>query len=118
LRRYGEYARFGDYLDFLVEVTIKDDARNDPPITKDALVALRIMTAEEFETCKALTKKAAKLISDELHKKDLNLFDIKFEFGKYNNEILLADDVSAGCMRVYKNGTAVPPMKLGDFILQ
>lgn len=40
LRRYGAYAQEGDKLDAFVEVTLKDDGREDPPITKDALAML------------------------------------------------------------------------------
>jgi len=47
IKRYGAFAKFGADLDFLVEVTIKDDERNDPPITKDALAVLVIITAED-----------------------------------------------------------------------
>jgi phosphoribosylaminoimidazole-succinocarboxamide synthase len=37
LRRYGKYAEEGQPLDAFVEVTLKDDDRNDPPINEDAL---------------------------------------------------------------------------------
>ena len=40
LRRYGAYCEEGQPLDAFVEVTLKDDDRNDPPITKDALAQL------------------------------------------------------------------------------
>jgi len=118
IRRYGAYAKPGDTLPFLTEVTLKDDNRSDPPITKDALVALGIMTADEYETCTALTKKAAEIISADLAKKQLTLHDLKFEFGKNAaGEIMLMDEISAGCMRVYKAGKLVPPMELGGLIL-
>ena len=122
LRRYGAYARFGDDLDYIVEVTLKDDERKDPPVTMETLIALRIMTAEEYEICAALTKKIAKLLTADLQKRGLELYDMKFEFGKSkigsNDEILLADEISAGCMRVYKNGRIVPPMKLGGLVVK
>ena len=40
LKRYGKYAEDGQPLDAFVEVTLKDDDRNDPPITADALEML------------------------------------------------------------------------------
>ena len=117
VRRYGSYAQMGDNLDFLVEATLKDDERGDPPAEKDTLVALGILTAQEFENCKALTKSIAGLIADDLAAKGMELWDLKFEFGKAGDEIVLIDEVSGGCMRVYKNGEIVHPMDLTKFIL-
>lgn len=117
IKRYGAYAAKGDDLDYLVEVTLKDDAKADPPITKDALVTLGIMTADEYEACAALTKKIARIIADDLSAKGLELFDIKFEFGKNGGEIILIDEFSAGVMRVYKGGEIVGPMDLAGMVL-
>jgi len=119
LRRYGAYAKKGAELNCLVEATLKDDVRRDPPITKDALVALGIMTADEYETCAALTKKIARILADDLASKGLELFDIKFEFFKTGEtaEIILADEISAGIMRVYRGGEIVKPMELAGFVL-
>ena len=44
IRRYGEYIESGTVIPPYVEVTLKDDDRNDPLITKDALAILNIMT--------------------------------------------------------------------------
>jgi len=118
VRRYGAYTQKGDKLDYFVEVTIKDDDRKDPPINKDALIMLNIMTMDEYETCVALTKKTTKLITDDLMAKGLCLYDIKYEFAKSNGEIILIDEFSAGIMRVYKNGVSVPPMDLAKIILK
>ena len=116
LRRYGAYTTPGAALDFFVEVTLKDDAREDPPVTKDALVLLGIMDESEYETCKALTQKATKLIAADLEEKGLELYDIKFEFGTYGDAIILIDEISAGSMRVYREDVKVQPMDLGRFV--
>ena len=118
IRRYGAYAQPGDDLDFLVEVTLKDDARGDPPITKEALETLGIMTPDEYEQCKALTKIITQLIAADLSSKGLQLQDVKFEFGKNGGEVMLIDEISGGCMRVYKDGQQVHPMDLTKFILK
>ncbi|MCL2842460.1 MAG: phosphoribosylaminoimidazolesuccinocarboxamide synthase [Oscillospiraceae bacterium] len=118
LRRYGAYATPGQDLDYLVEVTLKDDARQDPPITEDALVTLGIMTSAEFETCKTRTKAITQLIAADLERRGLSLHDIKFEFGKSGGDILLIDEISGGCMRAYKDGKPVAPMDLIKYILE
>ena len=117
LKRYGAYVDFAAPLDYFVEVTLKDDLRQDPFITKEALVQLDIMTAAEYDRCVAYTKNITKIIADDLTEKGLELYDIKFEFGKNVDEIMLIDEVSAGCMRVYRDGEVVAPLELGSLIL-
>ena len=117
LRRYGMYAKDGQPLDANVEMTLKDDAREDPLITKDALDMLNILNVEEYETIKALTQKIAGVVRDELAKKGLELYDIKFEYGRVGNNVVLIDEISAGNMRVYKDGKYIPPMELATMML-
>jgi len=117
LRRYGAYAKQGMDLGCLVEVTLKDDGRQDPPITKDSLVALGIMSADEYESCKALTQKITRIIADDLALKGLELYDIKYEFGHSGDGVMLIDEISGGCMRVYKGSEVLHPMELTKCIL-
>jgi len=111
-RRFGDYCQEGQDLDFLVETTLKDDERGDPPITKDQLDMLGIITAEEYEILKDLTKRIAAIIKEELAKKGMVLYDMKFEFGRVNGKITLIDEISGGCMRVYKDGKSVDPLEI------
>jgi len=117
LRRYGDYVREGDKLDALVEVTLKDDDRGDPPITRDMLDMLGIMTGGEYDVLKALTKRVSGVIKDELAAKGMELYDIKLEFGRVDGEVVLIDEISGGNMRVYKGGAIVDPMDLVRLIL-
>ena len=117
IRRYGAYATEGMPLDYFVEVTLKDDARQDPQIAKEALLGLNIMTEAEYNTCVLLTKEITKLIADDLSEKGLDLYDIKFEFGKHGDTVMLIDEVSGGCMRAYQNKTSVAPMELEKIVL-
>lgn len=114
LRRYGDYADEGQNLDHFVEVTLKDNEREDPPITKDALNMLGILTEDEYEELKSMTQKITDIVASELKKKNLDLYDIKFEFGRVDGKIALIDEVSGGNMRVYKDGKYVPPTDLAD----
>ena len=111
-RRFGDYCTNGQDLDFLVEVTLKDDERGDPPITKDQLDMLGILLPEEYEILKDLTKKITGIIKTELAKKGMTLYDIKFEFGKVDGKITLIDEISGGSMRVYKDGESVEPLEI------
>ncbi|TQR14667.1 phosphoribosylaminoimidazolesuccinocarboxamide synthase [Psychrobacillus soli] len=114
LRRYGAYCEEGQPLDAFVEVTIKDDDRQDPPISKQALSMLSLLSEEEYETLQTLTKQISQFVKEDLATKGLELYDIKLEFGRdaKTNEIILIDEISGGNMRVYKNGQYIEPLAL------
>ncbi len=120
MRRYGMYAKEGQDLDAYVEVTLKDDERNDPLITDEALEMLGIMTKEEYKILTDLTKNIGQVIKDELAKKGMELYDIKFEFGRVgeDNHIALIDEISGGNMRAYKDGEKVDPLELERIMLE
>lgn len=120
LKRYGMYATEGQVLDAYVEITLKDDDRNDPLIIDEALEILGIMTKEEYKTLTELTKKISKVVKDELAKKNIELYDIKFEFGRTgeDNHIALIDEISGGNMRAYMNGEYIEPLKLEELMLK
>ncbi|TJX15865.1 phosphoribosylaminoimidazolesuccinocarboxamide synthase [Tissierella creatinini] len=119
LKRYGRYISEGHPLDAYVEVTLKDDNRNDPLITDEALEMLGIMTKEEYKTLSDLTKKIGCVVKDELSKKGLELYDIKFEFGRIGEDqhIALIDEISGGNMRAYKGEEYIEPLKLEQIML-
>ena len=113
IRRYGALIESGADLPSYVETTLKDDEKGDPLITKDALVAIGVMTDAQYEDLKSMTQQITKIVADDLAEKGLELYDIKFEFG-YDPEgrVMLIDEVASGNMRVYKNGEYVDPMTL------
>lgn len=112
-RRYGEYIEEGAELPAYVEMTLKNDAKGDPLATKEALVVLGIMSDKQYDDIVALTKKVTKVVADEMLKKGMELYDIKFEFGHdEQGEVMLIDEVASGNMRVYKEGTYVDPLEL------
>jgi len=114
VRRYGQYVTGGEPLDSLVEITLKDDERGDPLITRDALAMLNILTGEEHDTLVDLVKKISGVIKGALAEKGLVLIDLKLEFGRdKDGKIMLIDEVSGDIMRVFdKDGKSVPPLEL------
>lgn len=118
IRRYGDYIADGtDLPGGYVETTFKDDAKGDPLVTCEGLEALHIMTREMFESMKEQTLKITHIVAADLAKKGLDLYDIKFEFGYNNDEVILIDEIASGNMRVYKDGKIVDPMDLTKIIL-
>lgn len=114
-RRYGEYIEEGADLPAYVETTFKNDEKGDPLVTKDALVALGVMTEQQYEDIKVMTQKITQIVADDLKEKGLILYDIKFEFG-YDTEgnVMLIDEIASGNMRVYKDGKYIDPMTLSE----
>ena len=118
IRRYGKYIENGTKIDPYVEITLKDDDREDPLITKDALVLLNIMTEEEYEELKDLALNIGEIVREELAKKDLDLYDIKFEFGRLaDGKVALIDEISGGNMRAYKGDQYIEPLELEKIML-
>ena len=117
IRRYGSYVEDGQDLPAFVEITLKDDNRGDPLITKEGLEVLGILKPEEYDKLVLLTKKICLFIKGELAKRNAELYDIKLEFGRCDEEIILIDEISSGSMRVYKDGCIVDPLKIAELVL-
>ena len=112
-RRYSDYCELGQDLPAYVETTFKNDEKGDPLVTKDGLVDLGVMTAQQYDDLKAMTQAITKIVADDLKEKGLDLYDIKFEFGyDPQGRVMLIDEIASGNMRVYKNGEYIDPMTL------
>ena len=115
IRRYGDYIEEGADLPAYVEMTFKNDAKGDPLVIKDALVALGVMTDKQYDDIKEMTQKITQIVADDLKEKGLVLYDIKFEFGyDQDGNVMLIDEVASGNMRVYKDGKYIDPMTLSE----
>ena len=113
LRRYGEYIEEGADLPAYVETTFKNDAKGDPLVTKDGLVALGVMTDRQYDDLKDMTQKITAIVAEDLKAKGMDLYDIKFEFGyDPDGNVMLIDEIASGNMRVYKDGKYIDPMTL------
>ena len=112
-RRYSDYIEEGADLPAYVETTFKNDEKGDPLVTKDGLVDLGVMTAQQYDDLKAMTQAVTKIVADDLKEKGLDMYDIKFEFG-YDaaGNVILIDEIASGNMRVYKDGQYIDPMTL------
>lgn len=118
IRRYGEYVKDGDILDYYVEVSLKDDEKGDPFISEELLEKFKILDKDEYKTLEKATKDITKIIQKTIEDKKLELIDIKLEFGRdKQGNIVLIDEISGGNMRVYKDGKSVKPIELSKILL-
>lgn len=112
-RRYRDYVSEGQDLPAYVETTFKNDDLGDPLVTEDGLIALGVMTAEQYADIRDMTRKITQIVADDLREKGLVLYDIKFEYGyDADGRVMLIDEIASGNMRVYKDGKYIDPMTL------
>lgn len=114
IRRYGKYVQKGEYLNYLVEVTLKDDERGDPEAGEEKLLKMGLLGPGEYRILSGLVQKATKVIEAELVKRNMILWDIKLEFGRDKDQgIFLIDEVSTDCWRVRNaDGSSIEPADL------
>lgn len=113
IRRYHNVPGVQDGMTLPVpvhEITIKDDEGGDPMIVPDAIVALDMIPQTQLDELIALNTKTMSLLHDFFKQKELDLWDIKIEWGK-NAEtggLMLIDEVSAnGCRAFDMNGKRI-----------
>ena len=116
VRRFGLYCREGDGLPGVFEVTLKDDSRNDPPVTREILAALKLLSPAEYDMIQSETMKICNIVKEDIEAHGLELIDIKIEFGMLDGKIALIDEISPGNMRVYKNGKKLDYLALSGLI--
>ena len=115
IRRYGDYIESGADLPAYVEMTFKNDEKGDPLVTKDGLIVLGVMTAEQYDEIKDMTQKITQIVADEMAARGLVLYDIKFEYGyDADGKVMLIDEIASGNMRVYMDGAYIDPMTLSE----
>ncbi len=118
LRRYSDYCEEGADLPNYVEMTFKNDEKGDPLVTQDGLEVLGVMNAAQYQAIKEMTQKITDIVDDEMQKRGMALYDIKFEFGYVGDEVFLIDEIASGNMRVYKNGEYIDPMTLSKLFFE
>ena len=116
LRRFGLYCKNGEDLPKIFEVTLKDDERDDPPVTREILAALNILTFNQYDEIYGQTIKICDIVKNDLEGRGLDLVDIKIEFGLVDGKIALIDEISPGNMRVFKDGKKVDYIALSNLV--
>jgi phosphoribosylaminoimidazole-succinocarboxamide synthase len=101
IRRYQQYIRDTEArLDYLVEITVKDDERGDPLINDDTMVAIGLLSPAHLREAKELTRRVCQIVEADLRDKNLTLIDMKIELGLVDGQVVVIDEISADAMRV------------------
>ena len=83
------------------EVTLKDDELDNPLINLSHVRALGIATPEEFYAIRATALEVNRILSAYMQKIGIELIDFKLEFGRYQGEILVADEITPDTARFW-----------------
>ncbi|MGD9851447.1 MAG: phosphoribosylaminoimidazolesuccinocarboxamide synthase [Nitrospirales bacterium] len=85
----------------LIEFFYKDDALGDPLITDDHVRMMNLATPDQVARLKSLSLKINEVLKPFFQERGMMLVDFKLEFGLWNGEILLADEISPDTCRFW-----------------
>jgi phosphoribosylaminoimidazole-succinocarboxamide synthase len=89
----------------VIVIDYKDDARHDPMLNDDIILALKIVTAEELSLIKEIALKTNIVLSRFFAERGITLVDFKIEFGRDNGTMVIGDEISMDSMRLWDAGS-------------
>lgn len=89
----------------VLEYCYKDDKLGDPMINDYHIKAIELAKEEELKTIAEYSLKINKILSDYLKAFNIELIDFKLEFGRYEGQIILADEISPDTCRFWDTRT-------------
>lgn len=99
-KRYGvEEGIVFDWPTF--EFSYKNDDLGDPLMCESHALALKLATAEQIETIKKYASIVNETLKEFFLDKGLKLIDFKIEFGLFDGEVILADEISPDTCRLW-----------------
>jgi phosphoribosylaminoimidazole-succinocarboxamide synthase len=88
-----------------VEHSLKSDALNDPLINESHILALELASEKELKEMSEKALKINEIMKDFYKKANLTLVDFKLEFGRFENRIILCDEISPDSCRLWDSKT-------------
>jgi len=82
--------------------------KKDRPISKEEILAKKWLTEKEFEWIKQKSIELYKKMSEIAYKAGFILADVKFEFGRDDNKIILVDSIGPDEFRLWSKETYSP----------
>ncbi|GAB4203399.1 MAG: phosphoribosylaminoimidazolesuccinocarboxamide synthase [Roseiflexaceae bacterium] len=108
LRRHPEMAEGTRFDPPLVEFFLKDDARHDPQISADELVAQGIASPEDVQVMVAAGQMVFSVLEHAWAEQEVTLVDLKIEFGRPADTslppLLVADVIDNDSWRIWPGG--------------
>lgn len=85
----------------ILEFSYKDDDLGDPMINHYMALALGIATQEDIDTISAMAFKVNEELKKIFADANIELIDFKLEFGRFHDQIVLADEISPDTCRFW-----------------
>jgi len=85
----------------LVEFFYKDDSLGDPLISEDHIRLLKLATPSQIEELRQQALKINEVLKPFFQKRGMMLVDFKLEFGLWNGQVILADEISPDTCRFW-----------------
>jgi len=89
----------------LIVIDYKDDARHDPMLNDEIILALKLVTPAELKKIKKVALEVNRLLSALLAAQGITLVDFKIEFGRQGKTVYLGDEISMDSMRLWDKKT-------------
>ena len=103
-RRYG-VAEGLVFDEPVVELYYKDDELHDPLMNDDHVAVMALADRNELSQMKALALQVNSVLKEFFSSIGIRLVDFKLEFGRFHDEILLADEISPDTCRLWEKGS-------------
>lgn len=87
------------------ELSYKNDDLGDPLMCESHALALKLATEEQIETIRGYALKVNEFLKKFFLERDLKLVDFKIEFGLFQGEVILADEISPDTCRLWDVNT-------------
>lgn len=85
----------------IVEFYYKNDDLGDPLLNKDHIFLLNLASEDELQILEQSARKINDILVEIFKSIGLKLVDFKLEFGKYQDRIILADEISPDTCRLW-----------------
>ena len=106
IRRHPDVSEGHRFDPTLLEFFLKDDARHDPQITPEEIVAQGIASAAEVERMASESRRVFLVVEQAWAEQDVMLCDMKIEFGRdASGALIVADVIDNDSWRVWPGGS-------------
>ncbi|MDW7729109.1 MAG: phosphoribosylaminoimidazolesuccinocarboxamide synthase [Bacillota bacterium] len=89
----------------VLEFSLKDDELHDPMINHYHIYAMELATTEEMAAIEASALKINDILTAYLKDKGITLVDFKLEFGRYEDRVILGDEISPDTCRFWDSSS-------------
>jgi len=89
----------------VLEYCYKNDELGDPMVNEYHIYAMGLATKDEMERIADMSFKVNQILSDYLKDVNVELIDFKLEFGRFNGQVILADEISPDTCRFWDTRT-------------